>query len=188
MSNSEETKKAKRRVKKATKKSGPDTPRTPTREAVESDLKLIPMSSEFDGSDKLRPHNMAAVDRLLDDCKEIIGGIKRGDNVIVEVVTVVPTLMEMVRSYPGLRGLEKKIVVLKVIRQILSEVEMTRETHSAVDMAVTFLVPCLIDMIVAAADGKYELGRKWRNVKKSWNLMVGCCGCACCKSACTCTD
>lgn len=177
----------KKKVRKQ-KPASPDTPRDHREEEpIEEPLKRIPMSDEFDGSDRLRPHNMAAVDYLLAQSKDLIDSLQKGENIVMELINIVPALMEAVKSYPGLKGIEKKIVVLKVIRSILSEIEMAEETHMAVELAVNVFIPGAIDMIVAAADGKYDLGRKWRGVKKAWNLMIGCCGCACCRSACMCT-
>lgn len=131
--------------------------------------------------DALRPHNEVFVDRLYNDSKALIKDIANGaSNIVEEITDLGASLMQGVAIYPGLTGMEKKIIVLKVLRMLVSEIPMTAATNNIVGAVITFVVPHMIDLVVSAADGSLDLNRKWKSVKKFWNACTGICGCNCC--------
>lgn len=136
-----------------------------------------PIGESFDGDDVLRPHNAHFVDKLYDNVSELIDDFKVGDSILGEITELVEHLMEGVKLYPDLRGREKKVIVLKVARRILSEFELDDNTHIAVVAVINYVIPSVIDMIVAAVDGELDLNRKWRKTKKVWNGIMSVCGC-----------
>lgn len=176
-----------RKVKKITTKETLPMENDLSSESESLPIIRAPLSENFPGSDRLRPHNEHYVDKLYDAAKDLIVDFKNGDNVLEEITSLIEKLMEGVKIYPGLTGGEKKIIVLKVARRVLSDLELDNDTHIAVTAVVNYVAPMVIDLVIMAADGKLDLGRRWRGVKKVWNGMISCCGCGCCKSACTCT-
>lgn len=142
--------------------------KAPAAEESSEGPRRIPFAENFDGSDALRLHNEHYVDRLYDSVKDVIVEFKKSENVMGEITSLVTTLMEGVRVYPGITGKEKKIIVLKVIRRVLGEIEMPAETHIAVQAMVNLLLPNVIDFIVAAANGDFKF-------KLAWLEKMACC-------------
>lgn len=168
--------------------SSDDKPKTKTyRRKVLKSKKILraelmvprPLKLETPLDENLRPHNEVYIERLYDTGKKLIADIAAGDSIIEELTDLGAKLMEGVAIYPGLTGTEKKIIVLKVIRMLCSEIPMTLATSNIVTAVVTFVVPHMIDVIISAADGSLDLGRKWRTAKKLWNACTGICGCRC---------
>jgi len=81
--------------------------------------------------------------------------------------------MEGVKEFSGLQGIEKKIIVLKVIRKIITSLPLPADTTIAIASIVTFVLPKLIDVIIAAADGELDLGRN-KIIKKLKSKLICC--------------
>ena len=140
----------------------------PAAEESSEGPRRIPFAENFDGSAMLRLHNEHYVDRLYDSVKDVIAEFKKSENVMGEITSLVVTLMEGVRVYPGVTGKEKKIIVLKVVRRVLGDIEMHPETHIAVQALVNMILPNVIDFIVSAANGEFKF-------KLTWLEKMACC-------------
>ena len=149
---------------------------------------MIPRSLEmkFPGDEILRPHNEVFIDKLYESSKNLIVDLINGDNIIESVADLSAKLMQGAATYQGITGPEKKVIVLKVMRRIFSEIPTTEATNQLLGLILTNVVPRVIDVIIAAADGKIDLRRKFRDAKKYWNMFVGLCCCGCARSCCAC--
>jgi hypothetical protein len=129
-------------------------------EATETDsgekISRVPFGEVFVGSDTLRLHNDHYVDKLYEAAADVIKGFKAKENVLADVIVLTTTLMEGVKVYPGVTGPEKKVIVLRVVRKVLSEIEMDKSTSSALLVLVDMVLPAAIDVIFAAASGKFS--------------------------------
>ena len=132
------------------------------------------LGHDFKDSDMLRPRNEHYVDKLFDAVANLIDELKEGENIIDELVDLTKLLMQGVKEFSGLQGVEKKIIVLKVIRKIVTSLPLPQETTIAIASVVTFVLPKLIDVIIAAADGELDLGRNWRKIKKLKSKLICC--------------
>lgn len=144
-------------------------------------------SAHYPADDVVRPHNEHIVDEVYEAAKDLVVELKDGENVLDELADLSAKVMQLVAAYPSLNGSEKKMIVLQVVQRLVSELKLDDNVSAVTKTVINQVLPRVIDLIIAAADGKLDLGRKWRTVKKGWNAAMGlCCCCAGGRRACTC--
>lgn len=122
-------------------------------------------SSEAPGASPLQKMaDTSAVDELVD---EVYGTVKSGfrsrvtpDNVVVlitEAMMAVERIQQSYEKFHALSGPAKKDVVLEVLERLVSELPVGRAEKDAIVSAVNLLAPSVIDTIVSASKGQFDL-------------------------------
>ena len=91
------------------------------------------------------------------------------------IILIATNAMVLVERVPGLTGLERKELVLQVLRKLIGDLVTDPAAAAALLLVVNNVLPTAIDQIVAATNGKLDINKWWVNVKK--NL------CCCCNSS-----
>jgi hypothetical protein len=94
------------------------------------------------------------------------------DTITLNIFIIVAQLMSMIEEYPSLTGIEKKIVVLEIMKKIEKDIldfypDMTIQQRQALKLSL-MLLPSLIDKLVATASGAIDLNQIKENSVKCW--------------------
>jgi len=79
-------------------------------------------------------------------------------------------VMQAVEVVPGLTGDEKKAIVLKVIEMIVADSPLSDSTKQLLDLFIENTLPIVIDLIVNAASGSFNI-----NTVGAWFKRHCCC-------------
>lgn len=120
------------------------------------------------------------VDSLVDKCATIVKANRyKVENVIVNIPIMVGMVMSIVESYDTLSGTEKKGVVVKVIKNLLSKklpklVKIDKSHQKKLNLVIQ-IIPTIIDVLIDVSNGKYNINEKLSLLKKLF--------CCCCTSS-----
>ena len=104
-------------------------------------------------------------DKLYDAIKASIGTQSIS---VASVIIMITTAMVEVEKITSLTGPQKKELVIHVIGRLIDEIPSNQEDKAAIKSAFVLFAPSIIDTIVAASRGKYNLNLASRTKK-------GCC-------------
>jgi len=91
------------------------------------------------------------------------------------LVDITIECMKWAEKVYNLSSLEKKAVVIKVVRKLVeSSDKITKSQKKIIDLSITFVISPLIDRIVDASKGKIDINKFGTKVKK-WAFNVCCC-------------
>lgn len=99
------------------------------------------------------------------------------DTISINVFIIVAQLMSMVEAYPSLTGIEKKIIVIEVMKRLEKDIydlypDMTAGQKQALHLGL-MMVPTLIDRLVDAAKGTIDLNKIKESTVKCWGSIKG---------------
>ena len=128
---------------------------------------------------ELSRQSQHCVDEIYNGIRDAIADLQDGESFLDEIMDISSDLMVMVRKYPQLKGWEKKLIILRVLKRAAQDIDFDDDkVNAAFEWAVNHIIPRAIDVIIMAADGDLELGRRWRKTKKVWN-KISCVQCQC---------
>lgn len=96
---------------------------------------------------------------------------------ISNIMTIVAFTMQLVQQYPTLEGIQKKLIVKKVIYRLINEIPLSEGDRAAILILLNGTIDKTIDYIIAIANGEIDLiGQLVEVVGKISTSCAGCCG------------
>jgi len=107
------------------------------------------------------------VSRLYDEIETLIEGKKIDAGSIISIATL---LMKTVEKYSDVNGIQKKEIVLAVLRKIVQEKISDPDERANVLFLVEQTVPPVIDALVAVDKGQLKI-----KIQKGCKSLFSCC-------------
>tara|TARA_B100001175_G_C19479774_1_gene626427 strand:+ start:1241 stop:1579 length:339 start_codon:yes stop_codon:yes gene_type:complete len=107
------------------------------------------------------------VSRLYDEIETMINGKKVDASSIISIATL---LMKTVETYSDVKGIQKKEIVLAVLRKVVEEKISSPEERANVLFLVEQTVPPVIDALVAVDKGQLKI-----KIQKGCKSLFPCC-------------
>jgi hypothetical protein len=77
-----------------------------------------------------------------------------------DIINLLTSVMQMVETYPSLKGSEKKQLAIDIINEILDTHIKDETLRASLKLVVTSTVPTVVDVIIKASKGLLELNKK----------------------------
>ena len=107
------------------------------------------------------------VSRLYDEIETMIYGKKIDAASIISIATL---LMKTVEKYSDVKGIQKKEIVLAVLRKVVEEKINDADERSSVLFLIEHTVPPVIDALVAVDKGQLKI-----KIQKGCKSIFSCC-------------
>ena len=107
------------------------------------------------------------VSRLYDEIETMINGKKIDAASIISIATL---LMKTVEKYSDVKGIQKKEIVLAVLRKVVEEKIDDADERSSVLFLIEQTVPPVIDALVAVDKGQLKI-----KIQKGCKSIFSCC-------------
>ena len=107
------------------------------------------------------------VSRLYDEIESMIDGKKIDAASIISIATL---LMMTVEKYSDVKGIQKKEIVLAVLRKVVEEKIDDADERSSVLFLIEQTVPPVIDALVAVDKGQLKI-----KIQKGCKSIFSCC-------------
>lgn len=131
---------------------------------------------------KMKKTHNVNVKQVINDLYEQIKQIITDNNYSAEyictnVVVIVGMLMTAVEQYPGLTGMEKKAIVMKIFDKLIDDIQemypdMDENLKGLLNQA-KIMLPSVIDMLVSVGRKHFDIGIK--KAKKFFKSICKCC-------------
>jgi hypothetical protein len=89
------------------------------------------------------------------------------------VIVIATELMQIVEKYKGLTGLQKKMLILNVIKKIVNTQIDSDETRQVLITIIDFTLPIVIDNLVSAINGNVKFNKE--KVQSFFKKYICCC-------------
>lgn len=102
------------------------------------------------------PEKFKEFDLCYDEIKNGINDKLKTSNIIM----IMMRTMEVVEKYKYLNGTEKRELVMRIMIKLVEDLEKDEENEEALKLMINVMGPNLIDSVILASKGKFEINPK----------------------------
>ena len=141
---------------------------------IKTSKKEISLTSKTDGKKKEKGKSKGKgiielsigqiTESIIDKCVTVIKTNKyNAENIIVQIPIIIGMIMSLVENYKNLSGPEKKSVIVKVVKTLVTVkipdlIQLKKGDQDKLALIIQIL-PTIIDVLVEIANGKYNINK-----------------------------
>lgn len=91
------------------------------------------------------------------------------------IVTITSEIIQITEKYKGLTGMQKKLIVINVIKKIVNSQIGDKEELGAINLIIDFTLPAIIDNLISAINGEFAFTAPNKEKSKQCIKNLFCC-------------